>query len=107
MASQIMTPKEIAAEWGISAKTLRKFLRSRNRAEGVETPGKGGRWQIARKDLRSLKKGFDAYLAELDAKRAAQAESDTEAESPELPPMLEGHENLEVPEGDDEVESLD
>lgn len=76
--AQTTTPKAIAAEWGISAKTLRKFLRANARqvseATGnpLETPGKGGRWEIpaTKAGMLKLRKGFDAFIAEQAAKRA-------------------------------------
>jgi hypothetical protein len=70
------TPKEIAAQFGTSAKTLRKFLRQEAKDAGVETPGKGGRWAIERKTLRSLRKRFDAWqIAQAEAKAARLAEA--------------------------------
>lgn len=43
-------------------RTVRKFLRSVTPVE--DQPGKGGRWQIEKKDLRSLKKQFETFLVE-------------------------------------------
>ena len=43
-------------------RTVRKFLRSVTPVE--DQPGKGGRWQIEKKDLRSLKKKFETYIEE-------------------------------------------
>ena len=43
-------------------RTVRKFLRSVTPVE--DQPGKGGRWQIEKKDLRSLKKQFETYIEE-------------------------------------------
>ena len=43
-------------------RTVRKFLRSVTPVENQ--PGKGGRWQIEKKDLRSLKKKFETYIEE-------------------------------------------
>jgi hypothetical protein len=106
-APQVLTPKEIAQEWGISAKTLRKFLRANARAVSLKTgnplevPGKGGRWSIERKSLKSLRKGFDAYIAELDAKRAEQASKEETPESPELPEMLD------APDHTDDLDALE
>lgn len=43
-------------------RTVRKFLRSVTPVE--DQPGKGGRWQIEKRDLRSLKVKFEKYLME-------------------------------------------
>ena len=43
-------------------RTVRKFLRSVTPVE--DQPGKGGRWQIEKKNLRSLKKQFETFLVE-------------------------------------------
>ena len=43
-------------------RTVRKFLRSVTPVENQ--PGKGGRWQIEKKNLRSLKKQFETFLVE-------------------------------------------
>ena len=43
-------------------RTVRKFLRSVTPVE--DQPGKGGRWQIEKKNLRSLKKQFATFLVE-------------------------------------------
>lgn len=90
--ARTLTPKEIALEFGVSAKTLRKFLRKDEKAiaaNGGETPGKGGRWAIPATQVKSLQKRFDAWMQaqrEEQAKRREQAESDA------------------TPEQDDEVE---
>lgn len=83
MAVKMLTPKEIAADWEISPKTLRKFLRKDEKAisaQGGETPGKGGRWAIPANSLKGLKTRFDAWTA---ANAAKQAEKDAEPEGDE------------------------
>ena len=55
-------------------RTVRKFLRSVTPVE--DQPGKGGRWQIEKKDLRSLKKKFETFL--VDHTRQAEAVLDEE-----------------------------
>lgn len=80
-----MTPKEISLEWGTDAKTLRKFLRADIRAKGGENPGKGQRWAIDARSLKSLQKRFDAWNEAKAAKAAQSTESPDEAESLELP----------------------
>jgi hypothetical protein len=80
------TPKEIAVEWDTDAKSLRKFLRSDAKVNGTETPGKGKRYAIEAKSLRSLKVRFDAWVAA----KATKEE--------EVPEVLEDEEVLESPE---------
>lgn len=73
-------------------RTVRKFLRSVTPVENQ--PGKGGRWQIEKKDLRSLKKKFETYIEE-HTRPQAEAVSDEVAEA-------------DVPETDEELyEMLD
>lgn len=55
-------------------RTVRKFLRSVTPVE--DQPGKGGRWQIEKKNLRSLKKQFETFL--VDHTRQAEAVLDEE-----------------------------
>ncbi len=63
-----LTAKEIAAKFSTDPRTLRKFLRSDAKANDTETPGKGARYAIAAKDLRSLKTRFNAWNATKAAK---------------------------------------
>ena len=60
-------------------RTVRKFLRSVTPVENQ--PGKGGRWQIEKKNLRSLKKQFETYIEEHT--RQAEAVSDEVIEDTE------------------------
>lgn len=86
MAAQMRTPKDIALEFGVSAKTLRKFLRKDEKAisaNGGETPGKGGRWAIPASQVKSLQKRFDAWNAANQAKKEEKAESPDEVETVE------------------------
>ena len=55
------SPKQIALEWGTDAKTLRKFLRKDIRDAGGENPGKGHRWEIEARSVKSLQKRFIAW----------------------------------------------
>lgn len=88
--AQTLTPKEIALELGVSPKTLRKFLREDVRGKGLESPGKGKRWEIARRDLKGIKSRFAAWQEE----RAKKEEAPETVEAPEVP------EPAETPEGD-------
>jgi hypothetical protein len=81
-----MTPKEIAVEFGTDARTLRKFLRS---TLPDAAPGKGSRWSIEARQVRSLRTKFDKW----DAARNATPDAADE-------PIADDHEV-------DEVESTD
>ena len=69
-----LSAKEAATELGTDARTLRKFLRKRN---GLV--GQGQRWAIDRKDIKALKKEFDAW-----AKGKPEAKAD-DGGKPEKP----------------------
>lgn len=88
-----LTIKEIAQKWDTTPRTLRKYMRSAAKAQGgvigEDTPGKGGRYAIEAKSLRSMRKGFDAWMRANEARRQEKAES------------------TEIPEGDDQVESTE
>ena len=71
--SKVITPKEFAAKLDTDARTVRKFLRADAKANGTETPGKGSRWEIEAKSIRSLTKRFNDW-------NAARAEKETENE---------------------------
>lgn len=63
-----MTPKEVAQALDTDPKTLRKFLRSRSSGIAADAPGKGGRWAIEAKKVRSLRTKFAKWdLARRDA----------------------------------------
>ena len=70
-------------------RTVRKFLRSVTPVE--DQPGKGGRWQIEKKNLRSLKKQFETFLVEhTRTSNDEVAEADVPETDEELYEMLEG-----------------
>ena len=70
-------------------RTVRKFLRSVTPVE--DQPGKGGRWQIEKKDLRSLKKKFETFLVEhTRTSNDEVVEADVPETDEELYEMLEG-----------------
>jgi len=54
--------KELAEKLDTTPRTARKFLRHVTPVE--DQPGKGGRWEIAGKDVRSLTKKFADYQDE-------------------------------------------
>lgn len=77
--TKTLTPAELAQAIGTDPKTVRKFLRS---PEGLDRKvGKGHRWAIEAKQVRSLKARFvkweaarQAAIAEARAARAAEAQ---------------------------------
>ena len=79
-----MTPKEFAAEVGSDGRTVRKFLRS---DAGLDRKvGKGHRWTIEAKQVKSLKTKF----AKWDEARKAAATDANEVEAPASPePTIE------------------
>jgi hypothetical protein len=90
--TKTLTPAELAVELGTDPKTCRKFLRS---SEGLDRKvGKGHRWAIEAKQVRSLKSRFakweaarQAAIAEARAARAAEAQKaadDTEVTDDEV-----------------------
>ena len=68
--------QDFATALEANPRTVRKFLRSVTPVE--DQPGKGGRWQIEKKDLRSLKKKFETYIEEHTRPQAEVAEEVTE-----------------------------
>ena len=66
MAQKTFTPKEIAAEMGITPKALRKLIRDNENGLGIYV-GKGHRHALTAANVKALKKAF----AEKAAKRPA------------------------------------
>lgn len=96
---------EVATEFGTDARTLRKFLRS---PQGTDsTVGKGARWSIEKRDLRSLRKRFENWSAAQEARKvqAAEAALDTD-EVPETDFDDNPLDSLDAPETDEELEAL-
>lgn len=58
----ILNVTELAETLETTPRTARKFLRSITPVE--EQPGKGGRWQIKKADVRSLTKKFATWQDE-------------------------------------------
>lgn len=71
-----LTPKELAVKLQSDPRTVRKFLRAEAKANGTETPGKGSRWAIEAKQVRSLAKKFAAWVAEAAEAEAAAPDAD-------------------------------
>jgi len=69
-----ITVSELATRLDTDARTTRKFLRTITPAEGQ--PGKGSRWAIEAKQVRSLQAQFKKYSASIEAKAPAAPEGD-------------------------------
>lgn len=74
-----ITAKEFAAKVGTDGRTARKFLRADAKEQGTDAPGKGSRWAIEARSVKSLSKRFAAW----DAARTA-AESDEGSDEVEV-----------------------
>lgn len=73
----IYTTADIAAKFDTTPRTLRKFLRS---ADGTDSQvGKGKRWGIEGKQVRSLQARFKKWEAAQEEDRAARAAAKLEA----------------------------
>jgi len=77
MAARTMTPAELATEFETDARTVRKFLRSVTDKENQ--PGKGSRWAIEARKVASLRKRFDKWTAELEARKVAATDDEETA----------------------------
>lgn len=91
------TTTEVAEKFGTTPKTLRKFLRTdaRGRDAADSLPGKGSRYAIEGKDLKSLQGRFNKWQA-----AEAQARADRAAKAAE-----EAAEAVTEDEVEDEVET--
>ena len=67
--------RDLSEELDTSPRVARKFLRSITPVENQ--PGKGGRWNIEKRDLRSLKKKFLTF-AETRMRPEVEDEVDTQ-----------------------------
>ena len=76
----VLTASQLAEELNTDSRTVRKFLRSVTPKD--DQPGKGSRWTIEKKNLRSLRTQFTKF-------QAAQAEKDsTPADTEETAPEV-------------------
>lgn len=74
------TPKELAQDWDTDPRTVRKFLRSND-----IRVGKGNRHAIEAKDVRKLRKQFDAWVAaKVSADESATEKADEALEDAEV-----------------------
>jgi len=101
--TKTLTPKELAIELGTDARTCRKFLRS---TLPDAAPGKGARWAIEAKQVRSLKSKFVKWEIERAA-AAANAKGDDEVTEGDDAPETDAPEVEEDAEGEDDTESSD
>jgi hypothetical protein len=79
---------ELATELDTDGRTARKFLRSITPKD--EQPGKGSRWSIEKRDVRSMKSQFTKFQAaqaqaKLDRELAKKADEAPEVEGDEEP----------------------
>ena len=77
-----ITVQDLATELGTDGRTARKFLRSITPKDAQ--PGKGGRWSIEKKDLRSMKSQFTKFTAAAEAKANAKANDEGEPTADDL-----------------------
>jgi len=79
-----MTTAEVALELDTDPRTLRKFLRSADAP--VDAVGKGSRYAIEKKQIRSLRTKFAKWDEARNADKADDTpETDNEDNSPETP----------------------
>jgi hypothetical protein len=85
--TKTLTPAELAEAIGTDARTVRKFLRS---GEGLDMKvGKGHRWAIEAKQVRSLKSRFAKWEAARTAPAADEVGEDENADSVDENEVLE------------------
>lgn len=76
-----ITVTELATELDTDARTARKFLRSITPAD--EQPGKGSRWAIEKKEIRSMKSKFSKFTSAADeASQKREVAKKAKAEEP-------------------------
>lgn len=87
---------EVAAKFSTDPRTLRKFLRAdaRSKDNADSLPGKGARYAIEGKDLKSLQSRFTKWTAAEATARAERAAAKAQ----------EANDAAEGPEDDEEVE---
>lgn len=77
-----ITTAQCATELATDPRTLRKFLRADARERGIESPGKGARWELKgdARSLTAMRKRFVAWSDAQLAARAAAADDATESD---------------------------
>lgn len=81
MAATILTPADLATEFDTDARTVRKFLRSVTPKD--EQPGKGSRWNIEKKQLRSLRSQYTKWVAAQVKENETETPEDEAADATE------------------------
>jgi transposase len=71
--TETMSAKEVAREFGVDARTFRKFMRAVLPKE--DQPGQGNRYQIETKQLKKLRKLFDEWHSPKPSKAAENGEA--------------------------------
>ena len=71
MAATILTATDLATELETTSREVRKFLRAITPKD--EQPGKGSRWMIEKKTLRSLRSQHAKWVAANEARAAEKA----------------------------------
>lgn len=75
-----MTVSDFATALDTDARTARKFLRTvAANDDSLKAPGKGGRWEIEKRKVASLKKQFAEYTAHAESLKAAREAKANEA----------------------------
>lgn len=90
----------LSTELDTDARTTRKFLRSITPADSQ--PGKGSRWAIEKREVRSLKSKFSKYLAE-----AAQVTADREAAKATAATKVDEVEDLDTDPTDEDLAMIE
>lgn len=77
-----LTPKELAQRFETDPRTVRKFLRSK---DGMNARvGKGQRWEIEARTVKSLQKRFTSWnAAQIEARNAAKNDATDAPENDE------------------------
>lgn len=99
-----ITVAEFATELHTDPRTARKFLRSVTDPENH--PGKGSRWSIEKRDIRSLRSKFTKFTEAQEAAKAEKAKSDKVDEAPEVDNEVEADDSLDSLEGPTDEEML-
>lgn len=81
-----MNTTEFAAELNTTPRNARKFLRAEARSNDLPIPGKGSRWDIAKKDMPKLRRRFAAWTKAQDEDRAKRLAAKAEAAANEDTP---------------------
>lgn len=101
-----ITVSEFATELDTDARTARKFLRSVTDADSQ--PGKGGRWSIEKREVRSLKSKFAKWGADEATKRAERdLHRETPLESNDAPDATDDDASIDIEPTDDELAEIE